>query len=107
MMLDCALEISFLGVLGGIVVSGMGSSGFVRFMFRGMRIHFSQDHMCRVLQNFRKCRICSVSEGLRNNLSTKKCEVSRVRVCEVSATCLASPDVKASLVCGSFKRLKW
>jgi len=28
MMLDCTLEISFLGVLGGMLVSGMVSSGF-------------------------------------------------------------------------------
>jgi len=52
MMLDCTLEIRFLGVLGGMVVGGMVSSGFVGFMFRGIRIHFSQDHMYRVLKNF-------------------------------------------------------
>ena len=72
MMLDCAFEISFLGFLGGIVVSAMVSSGFVGFMFRGMRIYFSQDYMCRVLKNFRECSICSVSEGLRSYLTTKK-----------------------------------
>jgi len=72
MMLDCALKISFLGVLGGMMVSGMVSSGFVWFMFRGMRILFSQNHMCRVLKNFRKCCICSVSEGLRSHLTIKK-----------------------------------
>jgi len=49
MMLDCTLEISFVGVLGGMVFRGMVSSGFVWCMFRGIRIHFSQDHMCRVL----------------------------------------------------------
>jgi len=72
MMLDCTLEISFLGFLGGMVFRGMVSSGFVCFMFRGVRIHFSQDHMCRVLQNFRNCRICSVSEALGSYLTTKK-----------------------------------
>ena len=62
------------GGLGSMMFIGMVSSGFasVWFMFRGIRIHFSQDHMCRVLQNFRKCRICSVSEGLRSYLTTKK-----------------------------------
>jgi len=49
MMLDCTLEINFVGVLGGMVFRGMVSSGFVWFMFRGMRIHFSQDYMYRVL----------------------------------------------------------
>jgi len=63
-MLDCTLEVGFSEVLGGMVVSVMVGSGFVRFHFRGMRIYFSQDHMCRVLKNFRECSICSVSEGL-------------------------------------------
>ena len=53
-MLDCTLEVSFLGVLGGMVVSGMVGSRFVRYIVRGMRIYFSQDHMCRVLKNFRE-----------------------------------------------------
>jgi len=70
MMLDCTLEISFLGVLGGMVVSVMVGSGFVGFIFRGMRIYFSQDHMRRVLKNFRECSICSVSEGLRSYFTT-------------------------------------
>ena len=43
-MLDCTLDVSFLGVLGGMVVSGMVGSGCVRYIFRGMRIYFSQDH---------------------------------------------------------------
>jgi len=47
-------------------------SGFVGFIFRGMRIYFSQDHMCRVLKNFRECSICSVSEGLRSYFTTMK-----------------------------------
>ena len=50
MMLDCKLEVSFLGVLGGMVVSVMLGSGFVRCIFRGMRVYFSQDHMGRVLK---------------------------------------------------------
>ena len=37
MMLDCTLKVSFLGVLGGMVVSGMVGSGFVGYIFRGMR----------------------------------------------------------------------
>jgi len=61
MMLDCTLEVSFLGVLGGMVVSVMVGSGFVGFVFRVMRIYLSQDHMCCVLKNFRECSICSVS----------------------------------------------
>ena len=48
MMLDCTLEVSFLGVLGGMVVSVMVGSGFVGFVFRVMRIYLSQDHMCCV-----------------------------------------------------------
>jgi len=48
-MLDCTLEVSFLGVLGGMVVGVMVGSGFVGFIFRGMRVYFSQDHMCRML----------------------------------------------------------
>jgi len=72
MMLDCALEISFMGVLGGMVVSVIVGSGFVGFIFRGTKIYFSHDHMCRVLKNFRECSICSVGEGLRSYLNTKK-----------------------------------
>jgi len=49
MMLDCTLELSFLGILGGMVVSVMLVSGFVRFIFREGRLF--QDHMCRVLKN--------------------------------------------------------
>ena len=45
MMLDCDLEISFLGFLGGMVVSVMVGSGFVGFIFRGMRIYFFQDRV--------------------------------------------------------------
>ena len=70
MMLDCTLEESFLGVLGGVVVSGMVGSRFVRYIVRGMRIYFSQDHMCRVLKNVRERSIRSVSEGLRSYFTT-------------------------------------
>ena len=59
MMVDCTLEISFLGVLGRMVVSAMVVSGFVGFILKGMRIYFSQDHICRVLKNFRECSICN------------------------------------------------
>ena len=80
-MLDCTLEVSFLGVLGGMVVSGMVGSGFVRYIFRGMRIYFSKDHMCRVLKNFRECSICS--EGLRSYFTTMKwCSESAKGVCD-------------------------
>ena len=72
MMLDCTLEVSMLKVLGGMVVSVMVGSGFVGFIFRGMRVYFSQDHMCRVLNNLRECSICSVSEGLRSYFTTMK-----------------------------------
>jgi len=40
MVLDCALEVGFLGVLGGMVVSVMLDSGFVRFFLRGRRVYF-------------------------------------------------------------------
>ena len=50
MMLDCTLEVSFLGVLGGMVFSVMLGSGFVIFIFRVMRVYFSQDHMGCVLR---------------------------------------------------------
>ena len=46
-MLDCTLEVSFLEVLAEMVVSGMVGSGFVGYIFRGMRIYFSQDHIDR------------------------------------------------------------
>ena len=72
MMLDCILEVSFLGGLGGMVVSIMVGSGFVGLIFSFMRIYFSQDHMCRVLKNFTECSICSVSEGLQSYLTTMK-----------------------------------
>jgi len=97
MMLDCTLEISFLGVLGGMVVSVMVNSGFVGFMFRGMGIYFSQDHRCSVLKNFRECSICSASEGLRSYLTT-------IKLCSESTKGVWG---KTSLVCGSFKRLEW
>ena len=64
MMLDGTLEVSFMWVLGGVVVSGMVGTRFVRYLVRGMRIYFSQDHMCRVLKNVREGSIRSVSEGL-------------------------------------------
>ena len=69
-MLDCTLEVSFLGVLGGMVVSGMVGSRSVRYIVRGMRIYFSQDHMCRELKNVRERSIRSVSEGLRSYFTT-------------------------------------
>ena len=63
MVLDCALEVGSLGVLGGMVVSVMLLGGFAVF-FRNRKVNFSQDYMCRVLKNFGDCGICSVSERL-------------------------------------------
>ena len=98
-MLDCTFEVSFLGVLGGRVVSNMVGSRFVRYIVRGMRIYFSQDHMCRMLKNVRQRNIRSVSEGLRSYFTTMKLCSESTKECEVLATFLASADVKASLVC--------
>jgi len=61
MVLNCALEVGFLGVWGGMVVSVMLVGGFTIF-FRCRRVYFSQDYMCRVLKNFGDCGICTVSE---------------------------------------------
>ena len=72
MLLDCALEVSFLGVYGGMVVSVMLGSGFVSFFFRSRRVYFPQDYMCRVLKNFNDCSICSVSKRLRRYFNTMK-----------------------------------
>jgi len=60
------LEVRLLGVLGGMVVRGMVSSKVVKYIVRGMRVYFSQDHMCRVLKNVRERSTRSVSEGLRS-----------------------------------------
>jgi len=63
MMLNCALEVGFVGVLGGMVLSVMLVGGFAIF-FRGWRVYCSQDYTCSVLKNFSDCGICSVSERL-------------------------------------------
>ena len=83
------------------MVSVMVGSGFVGFIFRGMRIYFSQDHMYRVLKNFRECRSVSAKE-CRNILLLRSCVVSRLKVCEILATFWVSADLKASLICESF-----
>ena len=70
MLLDCALEVNFLGFLEGMLVSGMLGIGFASIFFRGRRVYFSQDYMCRVLKNFSDCGICSVSERLRRYFAT-------------------------------------
>jgi len=44
-VLDCALEVGFLVVLGGMVVSAMLVSGIAIF-FRDRRVYFSQHYMC-------------------------------------------------------------
>jgi len=54
MMLDCTMEISFLGILVEWWLALMVGSGFVGFIFRGMRICFSQDHICRGVEEFQK-----------------------------------------------------
>jgi len=49
----------------------------VGLLFRGRRVHCSQDYMCSVLKNFSDCGICSVSERLwRYFAATKLCESS-------------------------------
>jgi len=107
MVLDCALEVGFLRVLGGMVISVMLDSGFVNFFLRGRRVYFSQDYMCRGLKTFGDCGICSVSERLRRYFATiKLCSESNKGGCDFG-NFLASADVQASLVCGSFKRLEW
>jgi len=70
MVLDCVLDVGFLGVFGGMVDSVMLGSGFVSFFFRCRRVYFSQDYMCRVLKNFSDCGICSVSERLQRYFTT-------------------------------------
>jgi len=72
MLLNCALEVSFFGVLGGMVVSVMLGSGCVSFFFSDRRVYFSQDYMCRLLKNFSDCGICSVSERLRGHFTSMK-----------------------------------
>jgi len=72
MVMDCALEVSFLKVLGGMVVSVMLGSEFVGFIFRGRRVYFPQEYICRVLKNFSDCGICSISERLRRYFTTMK-----------------------------------
>ena len=85
MLLDCTLEVSFLRVLGGVVVSVMLGSGFVSILFKGRRVYFSQDYMCRVLKNFSDCSICSVSERLRRYFTTMKlCTESAKGRCDFS-----------------------
>ena len=65
MVLDCALEVGFLRVLGGMVLSVMLVGGFAIFLRGRRRVYFSQDYMCCVLKDFGDCGICSVSERLR------------------------------------------
>jgi len=72
MVLDCALEVGFLRVLGGRVIGVMLDSGFVNFFFGGRRVYFSQDYMCRGLKTFGDCGICSVSERLQTCFATIK-----------------------------------
>ena len=52
------------------MVSGMMGNRFVRYIVRGMRVYFSQDHMCRVLKNVRERSIRRDSEGLRSYFTT-------------------------------------
>ena len=50
-VLDCVLEVGFLGVLGGLVVRAILVGGCTIFSRSG-RVCFAQDYMCHVLQNF-------------------------------------------------------
>jgi len=72
MVLDCALEVGFLRVLGGMVLSVMLVGGFAIFLRGRRRVYFSQDYMCCVLKNFGDCCICSVSERLRRYFAAMK-----------------------------------
>ena len=84
MVLDCALEVGFLGVLRGMVISVMLLGGFAIFL-RGRRVYFSQDYMCHVLKNFGDCRICSVSERTwKYFAATKLCSESTKGECDFS-----------------------
>jgi len=71
MVLDCALELGFSGVLGGMVVRAMLVGGFAIF-FRGRRVYFCQDYMCRASKSFGDCGICSVSERLQGYFAAMK-----------------------------------
>jgi len=57
MVLDCLLEVGFLGILGGMVVRAI-LVGACTIVFRGGRVYFAQDYMCRVLQDLGNCGIC-------------------------------------------------
>ena len=92
MVLDCALEVVFLVVLGGSVFSLMLVGGFAIFL-RCRRVYFSQDYMCRVLKNFSDCSNCSVSERLRRfSTIMKLCSESAKGRCDFG-NFLASADV--------------
>jgi len=58
MVLNCALEVGFVGVLGGMVVSIVLVGGFAIF-FRGRWVYLTQDYVCRVLKHFGDCGIWS------------------------------------------------
>jgi len=74
MVLNCELEVGFLGVLRGMVVRAILVGGCIIFLRVG-RVYFAQDYMCSVLQDFGNCGICSVSEGLRKYFAViKLCE---------------------------------
>ena len=93
MVLDCALEVGFLGFLGGMVLSVMLVGGFAIFLRGRRRVYFSQDYMCRVLKNFSDCSNCSVSERLRRfSTIMKLCSESAKGRCDFG-NFLASADV--------------
>jgi len=58
---ELCVEVGFLWVLGGMVLSFMLVGGFT-FSFRGRRVYFAQDHRLGVLKHFGDCGICSVNE---------------------------------------------
>ena len=74
MVLNDALEVGLLGVLRGMVVGAILVSGCTIFLRVG-RLYFAQYYMCRVLQDFGNCGICSVSKRLRGRFAVMKlCE---------------------------------
>jgi len=92
MVLYSALEVGFLGVLGGMVVSVMLVGGFAIFL-RGRRVYFSQDYMCRMFNSFGDYCICSVSERVWEYfVAMKLCGESCESGCNFS-NCLERADV--------------
>jgi len=56
MVLDCALEVRFLGVLGGMMVRTILVGGCVT-SFRGVRVDFAEYSKCFMMQDFGNCGV--------------------------------------------------